>query len=118
MGRSLKLTLLVGSIVAVLFVLRMVIKNKMNIHYAMVWIIWGLGMVALVLFPSIGYKVRDLLKIEMLSNAIFFVNIFFLYCLTFYIYIIISKHNEEIIRLNYEISSLKKRLDDKEKKED
>ena len=118
MGRSLKLTLLVGSIIAVLFVLRMVIKNKMNIHYAMVWIIWGLGMVALVLFPSIGYKVRDLLKIEMLSNAIFFVNIFFLYCLTFYIYIIISKHNEEIIRLNYEISSLKKRLDDKEKKED
>ncbi len=117
MGRSLKLTLLVGSIVAVLFVLRMVIKNKMNIHYAMVWIIWGLGMVALVLFPSIGYKVRDLLKIEMLSNAIFFVNIFFLYCLTFYIYVIISKHNEEIIRLNYEISSLKKRLDDKEKKE-
>ena len=118
MGRSLKLTLLVGSVIAVLFVLRMVIKNKMNIHYAMVWIIWGLGMVALVLFPSIGYKVRDLLKIEMLSNAIFFVNIFFLYCLTFYIYIIISKHNEEIIRLNYEISSLKKRLDDKEKKED
>ena len=117
MGRSLKLTLLVGSIIAVLFVLRMVIKNKMNIHYAMVWIIWGLGMVALVLFPSIGYKVRDLLKIEMLSNAIFFVNIFFLYCLTFYIYVIISKHNEEIIRLNYEISSLKKRLDDKEKKE-
>ena len=118
MGRSLKLTLLVGSVIAVLFVLRMVIKNKMNIHYAMVWIIWGLGMVALVLFPSIGYKVRDLLKIEMLSNAIFFVNIFFLYCLTFYIYIIISKHNEEIIRLNYEISSLKKRLDDKEKKEE
>lgn len=117
MGRSLKLTLLIGSIIAVLFVLRMVIKNKMNIHYAMVWIIWGLGMVALVLFPSIGYKVRDLLKIEMLSNAIFFVNIFFLYCLTFYIYIIISKHNEEIIRLNYEISFLKKKLEDKEKKE-
>ena len=117
MGRELQLTLLSGSIIAVLCVLRMVIKNKMNIHYAMVWIIWGIGMVLVVLFPRIGFKIRDLLKIEMLSNAIFFVNIVFLYCLTFYVYLIISKHNEEIIRLNYEISSLKKKLEDKEKKE-
>ena len=38
-----------------------------------------------------------------------------LYCLTFYIYFIISRHNEDIINLDYEIAVLKKKVEELEK---
>ena len=38
--------------------------------------------------------------------------IFLLYCLTFYVFLKLSKQGEEIINLNYEIASLKKKVDD------
>ena len=48
-------------------------------------------------------------------NAVFLIMIALLYGLTFYVYVMISKHNEEIIKLTYEISSLKKQLEEKNK---
>ena len=54
------------------------------------------------------------LVIEALNNVIM---IGLLYGLTFYVYIMISKHNNEIIRLTYEIASLKKELEEIKKNE-
>ena len=39
-----------------------------------------------------------------------------LYALVFYVYIMISKHNEEIIKLAYEVAVLKKELEELKKK--
>lgn len=109
---KLYLGLLIASILTLVFILSNVVKNKMNIHYSMIWIIWGAVLVIISLFPEIIYKLSDLLNIEMASNTVFLVMIFLLYCLSYYIFLVISKHNEEIVSLNYEIANLKKKMEE------
>lgn len=115
MQSELRIGLLIASIITLVFILNNVVKNKMNIHYSMIWIIWGACLVLISIFPEIVFFVGDILRIEMPSNTIFLIMIFLLYCLSYYIYMQISKHNEEIITLNYEIANLKKKVEELEK---
>jgi len=113
---TMQIGLLIISVLMLIFVIYEVRKNKMNIHYSVIWIIWGSFLIILSLFPSLLNTIASILSITAPVNAVFLIMIFLLYCLTFYIYLKISKHNEEIITLNYEIASLKKRIEDKDKK--
>ena len=116
MSKVLQLFLLTGSIIVLLVVIRSILKNKINIHYAIAWIIWGVGMVIISLFPNIIYEFAYFIGIQVPVNAIFLIMIFLLYCLTFYIYFVISRHNEDIVNLDYEIAILKKKIEELEKK--
>lgn len=120
MSKVLQICLLFGSLIVLYMVIRSVLKNKMNIHFAIVWVIWGAVMVILSLFPKIVYRISNLIGVQIPVNAVFLIMIFLLYCLTFYIYFILSKYNENLINLNYEVASLKKKIIDleKEKKND
>lgn len=113
---AMQIGLLTASILMLAFVIFTVRKNKMNIHYSVIWIIWGISLVILSLFPSIISWASDVLSIATPTNTLFLIMIFFLYCLTLYIYLKISKHNEEIIALNYEIAVLKKKVTELESK--
>lgn len=115
MQGELRIGLLITSIITLIFVLTNVVRNKMNIHYSMVWIIWGVSLVLISLFPEIIFWLSQVLRIEIASNTVFLIMIFLLYCLSYYIYLQISKHNEEIITLNYEIANLKKKIEELEK---
>lgn len=120
MSKVLQICLLFGSLIVLYMVIRSVLKNKMNIHFAIVWVIWGVVMVILSLFPKIVYRISNLIGVQIPVNAVFLIMIFLLYCLTFYVYFILSKYNENLINLNYEVASLKKKIIDleKEKKND
>lgn len=118
MSKVLQSFLLIGSIIVLYVVIRNVLKNKMNIHFAVVWIIWGIGMVILSIFPNLVYRISNLMGIQIPVNAVFLIMIFLLYCLTFYIYFILSKYNENLINLNYEVASLKKKIIDLEKEKE
>lgn len=115
MSSGLRLGLLIASIIAIALVLFFVIKKKLNIKYSIVWILWALFSLIMAIFPSTFYEFSHLLGIEMPVNGVFLIMIALLYGLTFYVYVMISKHNDEIIKLTYEISSLKKQLEEKNK---
>lgn len=115
MSSGLRLGLLIASIIAISLVLFFVIKKKLNIKYSIVWILWALSTLVMSIFPQTFYNFSHLLGIEMPVNGVFLIMIGLLYGLTFYVYVMISKHNEEIIKLTYEISSLKKQLEEKNK---
>ena len=117
MSKVLQVCLLVGSIFVLYVVIKSVLKNKINIHYAIVWIVWGIGMALISMFPRIIYKISDFMGIQIPVNAVFLMMMFFLYCLTFYVYFVISKHSEEIVALDYEIAMLKKKIEELEKNE-
>lgn len=114
MNKVLQLVLLAGSIIVLFIVLRFVIKNKMNIRFAIIWVIWSLAMIIISIFPSIIYSISNLLGFEKPVNAIFLLMVFLLYCLSFYLFVSISKHNDEILNLNYEIAALKKKIEELE----
>lgn len=115
MSSGLRLGLLIASIIAISLVLFFVIKKKLNIKYSIVWILWALSTLVMSIFPQTFYNFSHLLGIEMPVNGVFLIMIGLLYGLTFYVYVMISKHNEEIIKLTYEISFLKKQLEEKNK---
>lgn len=108
--------LLIISLCVFLYILHDVRKNKMNIKYAMVWILWSLSIIIISIFPQIVSWLSVILGIQFPSNTVFLIFIFLLYCLSYYIYLMLSKHNEDIMNLNYQIAALKKRIDDLEKK--
>ena len=112
MSSSLRLGLLLASFIALTFVLVSVIKKKLNIKYSIVWMLWALLSLLMAAFPQTFYDLSDLLGIQMPVNTVFLIMITLLYGLTFYVYLMISRNNEEIIKLTYEVSSLKKELED------
>ena len=112
MSSGLRIGLLLASLVALAFVLIFVLKNKLNIKYSIVWMLWALMSLVMAIFPKLFYNFADLLGIELPVNAVFLIMIGLLYGLTFYVYCMISKHNEEIIKLTYEIALLKKQLNE------
>lgn len=116
MSSSLRLGLLIASIIALIFVLFFVVKKKLNIKYSIVWILWAILSLIMAIFPQTFYKLAKVLGIEMPVNAVFLIMIGLLYGLTFYVFCMISKHNEEIVKLTYKISSLEKDINDLYKK--
>lgn len=116
MSVNLRLGLLIASLLAFSAVLFFVIKNKLNIKYSIVWILWALMTLIMAIFPEIFYVFSKVVGIELPVNGVFLIMIGLLYGMTFYVYIMISKHNREIGKLTYEISVLKKQFEDKKKK--
>ena len=116
MSSSLRIGLLLASLIALGFVLFSIINKKLNIRYSIVWILWALLSLFMAAFPSTFYSISSLLGIQMPVNTVFLIMITLLYGLTFYVYLVISKNNEEIVELTYEVSSLKKELAELRKK--
>ena len=101
MSIGLKTGLLIASISVLVVIILTIVNKKINIKYSIVWFLWALLALLMSLFPEIFYNLSDFLGIQMPVNTVFLIMTALLYALTFYVYITISKHNEEIIKLTY-----------------
>ena len=115
MNIGLRFGLFIASFAVLLFIIISVVKKKLNIKYSIVWLLWALLSLFMSVFPETFYRLSDLLGIQMPVNTVFLIMTALLYALTFYVYIMISKHNEEIVRLTYEVAALKRQLDETKK---
>ena len=112
MSTSLRLGLLIAALLVFALIVMCIFKKLLNIKYSIVWLVWSLLSLLMAIFPETFYRLAHILGIEMAVNAVFLIMIFLLYALVFYLFIMISKHNEEIVQLTYEISSLKKEIEE------
>ena len=115
MSQTLQIFLFLFSVLSLILIIRNVKRNKMNIHDAMIWIVLGIFLTVISDFPKLISYLSLILGINTPSNTIFLVTIFFLYVLSFYSYLRISKLNDQIQSLNYEIALLKKKLEEMRK---
>ena len=118
MNRTLQIFLFAFSLLSLIMILRSVYRNRMNIHYAMIWIIFGIVLIVISIFPRLISYLSRILGIYAPANTIFLVTIFFLYALSFYAYLRISKLNDQIQSLNYEIALLKKKIEENNKEQE
>lgn len=116
MNIGLRAWLVVAALMVFALILLTITKRKLNIKYSIVWLLWSVLTMILAVFPEIFYSFAHFMGIEMPVNAVFLIMIGLLYVLVFYVYCMISKHNEELIQLTYEIARLKKELDEMKKK--
>ena len=114
MNTTLKLFLLILLLFQLLLIIRIVHKKKLSMKYASFWIFILMSIV--VIFPSMIFKLSELLGFEVASNMILLIGFFFLFYLIFILTISLSVQNENIKSLIQEISMLKERVDKDEKR--
>ena len=115
---SLKIALIIIMVFYLLCILGAVKKKNMRIGYLIFWIITGVILMIALLIPNLVENVSNLLGFGMPINMIFSIAIFVILYLIFDLTTIISKEQNQNILLIQEISILKKRLNDLEKKEE
>ena len=99
--------LIVGSICFFLFIVNMVRTKKLELKYALTWLLTSLSFVIMSVFPGTLYFVADVLQIELPVNALFLCVIFLLLLMVFALTVAVSRQANRIKRLVQEIGLLK-----------
>ena len=113
---SLKIALIVVVLIYILSTLKAVKKKKMRIGYLIFWIIIGFALIISLIIPNLVENVSKLIGFEMPINMIFSAAIFIILYLIFDLTIMVSKQYNENVLLTQEISILKMRVEELEKK--
>ncbi len=109
---TMQISMLIGSIATLVFILYTAKKAHLDIHYTIVWILWALCMIFFSLFPSVIDWIARVLSIAIPVNALFLILIFFLYIISFYLFLRLTEQAEKIKTLTYEVAELKKKNDE------
>lgn len=96
--------------------INMIRKNKLELKYALTWLLTGMIMIIILLVPSLLFRISNLLGIEVPSNMLFTFGLFFLLLLTFGLTISNSRNSKRIRVLTQEIAVLKLMLEHQQDK--
>lgn len=102
--------IILSVLIFLLYVLKNVKKQQLNIENALIWILLSVGIIICVLSLNIFESIAHHLGIETLSNMTFFVGFIFLIFVIFNITKKISIQNKKITNLTQEIALLKKEV--------
>ena len=118
MQLKLKIVLIIIVLIYILFILKAVKRKNMRIGYLAFWSITGGILIIALLIPNLVENISNLLGFGIPINMIFSIAIFIILYLIFNLTILISKEQKKNTLLIQEISILKKRIDELEKKEE
>lgn len=104
MTGQLQILLLSASIIVFLVILRNIKKSRIGTDMATIWILWGLGLIVISIFPTIVYFITRIIGIMAPINTIFLIMIFLIYLLVFYLYIKVSVLEEKLKNLTHAIA--------------
>ncbi|MBR0491131.1 MAG: DUF2304 domain-containing protein [Clostridia bacterium] len=116
MQNSLKIALVVILLIYLFIILKSVKKKNMRINYLIFWSITGIILIIALLVPNFVDNVSKFLGFELPINMIFSFAIFIALYLIFDLTKLITKEQNNNITLIQEISMLKKRIDELERK--
>ena len=117
MSTTLKITLIILLLFQLFLIMNRVKRKKMTMKYASFWIFLIITMSIVALFPTIIFKLSELMGFEKASNMMFLMGFFFLFYVSFIITTSISTQNEKIKSLIQEVSMLKESVENNGKKE-
>lgn len=104
---KLVISLIIVAILFMIFVWRNVIKRKLMIKYALLWLLFSVSMIIAVLIPDFLKMICDYIGIKTVSNFIFFLGFGLLLFITFVLTEIISAQKIKVTTLAQEVAILK-----------
>ncbi len=111
-------TFLAATLLAVLFFLTIVIvllrQKKLYLKYALLWLLTGVVMIVVAVFPGILTSIFNFLGIQVYSNGIFAVLFLFFMIILMSLTSIVSILNAKIRTLTQEMAILEKKVRDME----
>ena len=114
---SLRIALIVVLLIYSLCILRAVKRKNMRINYLIFWSIMGIVLIIALIAPNFIENASNFLGFGLPINMIFSIAIFIILYLIFDLTKLITKEQNKNVILTQEISLLKKRVEELEKKE-
>ena len=111
-SNTLRTTLIIGSVLFFVFIINMVRTKKLELKYALIWIITSLSFIIMSVFPKTVFTVARVLEIEVASNALCLCIIFLLLLMVFALTVAVSRQAGRIKRLVQEVGLLKSEIED------
>lgn len=116
MPLTLRLALIAITLIYILLILRSIRRKKMNVSFSIFWIIAGIILIIFAIVPNMVEAISKMIGFEAPSNMLFVLTIFIAFYLIFNLTTIISQENKKNILLIQEVSLLKKKVEELEKK--
>ena len=107
---------IISSLLVIIFILRILKKGRINIKYAIIWLIAFSGLLIILIIPNLLQNITKFLGFSLSSNMIIVFFILVLVVINLSLTIIISGQTEKIKLLIQEVSILKKEVERNEKK--
>ena len=101
------LVLVLSSEGAIILLLK---KGTLTLKYALVWLLLGLVLLVMVIFPDLFISLSHFLGFEVSSNFIFLVEGIFVLVILVSLTVIVSRHTAKLTRLIQTIGILDKRV--------
>lgn len=112
---TLQIEIAVAAIILFIIIITSIVKNRLSIKNSIAWLLLPIVLVIIAIFPDPLQSFAHWLGFETLSNFIFLVIIALLILICFFLTVSNSKQQDEITKLNQEMSILKKGRNDKSK---
>ncbi|MGI6084163.1 MAG: DUF2304 domain-containing protein [Acetivibrionales bacterium] len=112
MSGTLRTTLIIGSVLFFVFIINMVRTKKLELKYALIWILTSLSFIIMSVFPETVFMVARILEVEVAANALFLCIIFLLLLMVFALTVAVSRQAGRIKRLVQEMGILKSEIED------
>lgn len=97
------------------FVIYLVRRGSLELKYALGWILVGLLLLVLCVFPMLLNRIAELMGVEIPINAAFFLSILFLMSMLLALTVVVSGHKGRLFRLTQTVALLEKRVAELEK---
>lgn len=115
MNLVLQTILIISSTLFFAIVFNMVRIKRLELRYALTWILTGLGFIILSIFPSVLRFVSWVLHIQEATNTVFLLIIFFLLLTVFTLTLTLSQNANKVKTMVQEIGILKQKIETLEK---
>lgn len=112
MTSTFKVVLLVGILIYFYVIVRLLKKKRLILKYSLLWIVLGVIMIILVIFPQMLRAISTLLGIEDTMNGLFTCAIGLVLMILMALTAIVSKQSDRIKNLVQDNALLEKRLRD------
>ncbi len=112
MSLRIQIIIIVAVILSFISIVNMIRKGKLDLKYALPWMIALIGIAIADLFPEGMEAVSKWLGIELPINMLFFIAIVLLLALVFILTVIASKQTLKIKEIAQEVAILRKEIED------
>lgn len=116
MGARLQIIIAVVIVFALVVMVDMIRRKALELRYALAWLLVGMGVLVLDLFPGIMEWFASFMGIELPINMLFFWGFCFSLVLIFGLTMAVSRMSIRIKNLAQELALYEKRLEDKKEK--
>ena len=101
----------IGSIIFLLMILWSVRQKKLKEAYALLWLVTGIGMLVISVFPALLHYISELVGIFYPPATLFLLLLCGVIMILFQYSLLLSRNQEKVSRLAQEIALLKNELE-------